>query len=240
MITLTNEEAQQVLDIMESTHFAVADNVKHSVVMEHVTVIEQLRARLAQPEPPCKTGSQCIGGKCTHCAQPEPSVEPVAKNEGGRITWLVDRWPKDCLLYTTLPVSKSDESKWIDEPQKVGTAPPQREEKLLTQEQAIDVAQKLFDAATLCSLPPSATTWQNAALRLGEELSTVGPDGYYKMDAHEWLDWALKTVQPARIWQSLTDEEIRRAKHHMVEGAYDYSFKQGAQWAERVLKEKNT
>ena len=31
------------------------------------------------------------------------SQEPVAKNEGGSITWLVDDWPKDCLLYTTPP-----------------------------------------------------------------------------------------------------------------------------------------
>lgn len=30
----------------------------------------------------------------------------------------------------------------------------------------------------------------------------------------------------------LTDEEIRRANHHMVDGAYDYSFKQGVKWAE--------
>lgn len=30
----------------------------------------------------------------------------------------------------------------------------------------------------------------------------------------------------------LSDEEIRRANHHMVEGAYDYSFKQGVKWAE--------
>ena len=30
----------------------------------------------------------------------------------------------------------------------------------------------------------------------------------------------------------LTDEEIRKANHHMVEGAYDYSFKQGVKWAE--------
>ena len=36
-----------------------------------------LRARLAQHEPPCKTGSQCVGGKCERCAvQPEP--EPIA------------------------------------------------------------------------------------------------------------------------------------------------------------------
>lgn len=26
--------------------------------------------------------------------------ELVAKNVGGSITWLVDNWPKDCLLYT--------------------------------------------------------------------------------------------------------------------------------------------
>jgi len=30
----------------------------------------------------------------------------------------------------------------------------------------------------------------------------------------------------------LSDEEIRKANHHMVEGAYDYSFKQGVKWAE--------
>jgi hypothetical protein len=30
----------------------------------------------------------------------------------------------------------------------------------------------------------------------------------------------------------LTDEEIRKANHHMVDGAYDYSFKQGVKWAE--------
>lgn len=32
----------------------------------------------------------------------------------------------------------------------------------------------------------------------------------------------------------LTDEDIRQANHHMVCGAYDYSFKQGVRWAEKV------
>jgi len=32
----------------------------------------------------------------------------------------------------------------------------------------------------------------------------------------------------------LPDEEIRQAEHHMVCGAYDYSFKQGVRWAEKV------
>jgi hypothetical protein len=33
--------------------------------------------------------------------------------------------------------------------------------------------------------------WRNAAIRLGEELSSVGPDGYYDMTAAQWIDWAM-------------------------------------------------
>jgi hypothetical protein len=43
-----------------------------------------------------------------------------------------------------------------------------------------------------------------------------------------------------REWVGLTDEEIKRAPHHMVDGAYHYSFKQGAEWAEAKLRSKNT
>jgi hypothetical protein len=94
----------------------------------------------------------------------------------------------------------------------------QPEEKLLTQEQAIDVAQKLFDSAMLCSLPPSGTTWQNAALRLGEELSTVGPDGYYNMTAQQWLDWAMENVTPARISQPEPEPVIKMKELLEVQG----------------------
>lgn len=45
--------------------------------------------------------------------------------------------------------------------------------------------------------------------------------------------------QPQRTWVGLESEEIRKAKHHIVDGAYHYSFKQGAEWAEAKLKEKN-
>lgn len=31
---------------------------------------------------------------------PKAEQEPVAKNENGSITWLVDNWPQNCLLYT--------------------------------------------------------------------------------------------------------------------------------------------
>jgi hypothetical protein len=55
--------------------------------------------------------------------------------------------------------------------------------------------------------------WRDAAIRLGEELSSVGPDGYYDMDAKEWLDWAMEQNPrgnhslPQRTWVGLTDEE---------------------------------
>ena len=42
-----------------------------------------------------------------------------------------------------------------------------------------------------------------------------------------------------RNWIGLDAEEIRKTDHHMVCGAYHYSFKQGARWAEEKLKEKN-
>jgi hypothetical protein len=40
--------------------------------------------------------------------------------------------------------------------------------------------------------------WRNAAIRVGEELSSVGPDGYYDMNAWQWLDWAMENVKKAQ------------------------------------------
>lgn len=51
---------------------------------------------------------------------------------------------------------------------------------------------------------------------------------------------AEEPSRPERTWIGLEPEEIRKAKHHMVDGAYHYSFKQGAEWAEARLKERNT
>ena len=53
--------------------------------------------------------------------------------------------------------------------------------------------------------------WRNAAIRVGEALSSVGPDGYYDMTAQQWLDWALSVVTvhappPQRTWVGLTED----------------------------------
>ena len=51
----------------------------------------------------------------------------------------------------------------------------------------------------------------------------------------ECLEMAEVITEPLKKeWVGLTDEEIKNTKHHMVDGAYDYSFKQGAGFASEV------
>ena len=104
-ITLTREEAQQVLDALECCDdriYALED-----------AAIETLRARLSAPEPPCKTGSQCIGGKCPQCVVSEP-VAWMNEGDMGRTDWKVWAHGKPT---ATIPLY---------------TAPPQREWQGLT------------------------------------------------------------------------------------------------------------
>jgi len=79
--------------------------------------------------------------------------------------------------------------------------------------------------------------WHKAAIRLGEELASVGPVGYYEMDAKEWLDWAMSTVQ-TRTWVGLTEEDLKPIcdEWRIVYGAWMDDF---ARDIEAKLKEKN-
>ena len=79
--------------------------------------------------------------------------------------------------------------------------------------------------------------WHKAAIRLGEELASVGPVGYYDMDAKEWLDWAISTVQ-TRTWVGLTEEDLKPIcdEWRIVYGAWMDDF---ARDIEAKLKEKN-
>ena len=77
--------------------------------------------------------------------------------------------------------------------------------------------------------------WHKAAIRLGEKLASVGPVGYYEMDAKEWLDWAMSTVK-TRTWVGLTDEEIETIYAECnVWDKFEYE-----RMLEAKLKEKNT
>lgn len=88
--------------------------------------------------------------------------------------------------------------------------------------------------------------WRNAAIRIGEELSSVGPNGYYDMTAQQWIDWAMEQEpkgktslpQPKHEWVGLTDEEINKLRYKKDWTApwTDMTF---ARAIEAKLKEKN-
>ena len=80
--------------------------------------------------------------------------------------------------------------------------------------------------------------WHKAAIRFGEKLASVGPVGYYEMDAKEWLDWAMSTVQ-TRIWVGLTEDEIDELEKEFIGFSVPniYNFVQAI---EAKLKERNT
>jgi hypothetical protein len=89
--------------------------------------------------------------------------------------------------------------------------------------------------------------WRDAAIRLGEELSSVGPDSYYDMNAKEWLDWAMKQKPrgehslPQRTWVGLTYEDMVALQKDLFdakgESVLPTTF---AMAVEAKLKEKNT
>ena len=82
--------------------------------------------------------------------------------------------------------------------------------------------------------------WRNAAIRLGEDLYSVGPDGYYDMTAKQWLDWALgvvNTAPPRKQWVGLTDEDA--ANICMQSDVNNWRDEQVIDAVEAKLKEKN-
>lgn len=91
-------------------------------------------------------------------------------------------------------------------------------------------------------------TWRNAAIRLGEDLYSVGPNGYYDMTASQWLDWALSVVNtapPKREWVGLTETErinleILMIGQIQVAGLNVKGISNAIRAVEQVLRERNT
>jgi hypothetical protein len=155
-ITLTREEAQQVLDALgygidyvkseETTNKQTYKGYEHlcpddSYYIKFIDdAMETLRARLSapepnivqdaivygtgitkdgkridpasiykEPEPPCKTGSQCIGGKCPQCVVPEP-VGWIYEDDEGRM--MFSQMPTSALFWE--PVYREKNNKGIE------------------------------------------------------------------------------------------------------------------------------
>jgi hypothetical protein len=92
----------------------------------------------------------------------QPEPEPVA--------WFTEdhREDKSATTYSKKMAERWKEKGWPVTP--LYTAPPQRD---------------------VLGPVPCPVAWKDAAIRIGEELSSVGPDGYYNMTPQQWLDWAL-------------------------------------------------
>jgi hypothetical protein len=68
------------------------------------------------------------------------------------------------------------------------------------------------EQAIAARLGDADVTWESAATRLGEELATVGPEGYYGFTPIEWLNWCLAHVETL-TQQVAQAEQARDAAH---------------------------
>jgi hypothetical protein len=98
-----------------------------------------------------------------------------------------------------------------------------------------DLLDRLNDELAKPEQEPVA--WRNAAIRLGEDLYSVGSNGYYDMTAKQWLDWALSVVNtapPRKEWVGLTNEEVLDIL------ACNRGELVAIQKAQKLLQDKNT
>jgi hypothetical protein len=78
--------------------------------------------------------------------------------------------------------------------------------------------------------------WRNAAIRVGEDLCSVGPFGYYDMTAEQWLDWALSVVTVHLPPQPKQEQGEPVAMRYDFDG-YGYKYidsGSGSDWQTRV------
>ena len=90
--------------------FIEADNVEATGLPYDNADYEPVFKAPPQPEPPCKTGSQCIGGKCPQCVVSEP-VAWMNEGDIGKTDWKVWAHGKPTAtipLYAAPPQRKED------------------------------------------------------------------------------------------------------------------------------------
>jgi hypothetical protein len=55
-------------------------------------------------------------------------------------------------------------------------------------------AQPLMNEQIMDLCAAEREAWRNAAIRVGENLATCGPAGYYDLTSQQWLDWAVSAT----------------------------------------------
>jgi hypothetical protein len=79
---------------------------------------------------------------------------------------------------------------------------------------------------------PEDNEWKSVALRFGEKLSDVGPDGYYELSPDAWFRWAVFTYGKNQQVKELVKESVKWCEEHPDKSVEDY-----LQRGERVHKE---
>ena len=97
MITLANEEAQQVLDALQC---ATPPTFSAKIVEDWQNAVEFLRARLAQPEPEPVADKYLMEVECTKCGAKQDGVLTVTAPQQRNWQGLTDEEMFDCLAQT--------------------------------------------------------------------------------------------------------------------------------------------
>ncbi len=238
-ITLTREEAQQVLDALEMYLTMETHDEAHILEVDIAPkAIELLRARLAKPDPEQTrsekmreagytkrdTRLECdeCGKKFTRQMLPVHDCQPEPEQQ---LEW------DEVFDYATAAYCRSSASKETlrlcfqhRNPQQEQVAIP------WTANELMDFAKGI---ASIYNTPPvrQADSEPVAFICQGNAYMADDVDEYCRAK-----HTPLYTAPPQREWQGLTDEEIRNeAKNHV----FDESFFSGAVWARGQIMGKN-
>jgi hypothetical protein len=84
---------------------------------------------------------------------------------------------------------------------------------------------------------PEDTVWKSVALRFGEKLSDVGPDGYYELSPDAWFRWAVFTYGKNQQVKELVRESVKWCEEHPDKDPLDWLKPQTPEQVADGLKE---
>ena len=81
------------------------------------------------------------------------------------------------------------------------------------------------------------TVWKTVALRFGEKLSDVGPDGYYELSPNAWFRWAVFTYGKHQQIKDAVRESVKWCEENPDKDPLDWLKPQTPEQVADGLKE---
>jgi hypothetical protein len=97
----------------------------------------------------------------------------------------------------------------------------------------------IFEKGYNASQEPEDNEWKTVALGFGENLSAIGPCGYYDFTPVEWYDWVVDIYEnTANEYLKLLEKERARAKaqKHEKEQQIKELVRESVKWCEEADK----